>query len=91
MLVEQAGRNRAYRRRQKYLKDKRRKEISQYPGYGRNFWYNDEWTNHIKWIDFQTIKKFAKKCGSKAWRRNKDEVVNGNHYKKYFDVAYTVW
>ena len=90
-MFEQAGRSRAYRRRQKYLKDKRRKQISQYPGYGRNFWYDDGYTNHIKWTDFQEIKKYAKKCGTRAWRRSDDEAMKGSRYKRYFDVCYAIW
>jgi len=85
-MFEQAGRSRAYRRRQKYLKDKRRKEISKYHRYGINFWFNDQCTNHIKWIDYQERKKYAKRCGTRAWRRSNDEAMKGSRYKRCFDA-----
>lgn len=81
-------RNRKWRRRTDYLKDKRKRKLADYADIASSIWYDDE-QDRVRYCG--NGKKPFKVVASRHFRRiNKEELMNGNAYRKYYPLRHMI-
>lgn len=81
-------RTRKWRRRTDYLKDKRKRKLADYADYSSSVWYDPEQDRVRYWGNG---KKSYKRIASRCFRRkNSDELMSGNQYRKTFPLQYMI-
>lgn len=89
---------RAYRRRMNYLKKKRLMEIVK-TGCNRSFYKNWECADgsfhrlydYIRYPKNSNRKRFLKNCSNRKIRREREESMKGNQYRKIFDYWWELY
>lgn len=78
-------RTRKWRRRTDYLKDKRKRKLADYAQLASSIWFDDE-QNRVRY--WGNGKKAEKRIANRRFRRiNKEELMSGNSYRKYYPLV----
>ena len=83
-------RNRAYFRKQEYLK-KKQKKLKAAHQHGFPGIYYDEEKDQVVPVDAQLMKKSVKKWASRKIRHTDDIPTRGKGYRKFYNVDNMLW